>query len=201
MSLPRRRCHSRTTRNQQHQPPPKILLSKTFTEHLGISNHLRKSVWKTILIRNHAEITQKKWFSKASLPTLPMTSTGPSQDAGKATLDFPVKVTFTSHLGAPKVHSTGDKTSTEECGHKRISQQIQKIPNPRISYWTVRFLVGQQWHLRITCESFHDQISFTQWLIANHCVRTALLGSHAQSSSLSSLSWCSGAEPLVLEKS
>ena len=80
------------------------------------------------------KLRQKNVFSKASLPTLPMTSTGPSQDAGKATLDIPVKVTFTSHFGAPKVHSTGDKTSKVECGHKRISQQIQKIPDPRISY-------------------------------------------------------------------
>ena len=45
-----------------------------------------------------------------------MTSTGPSQDAGKATLDLQVMATLASHarraasqIGAPKVHSTGDK--------------------------------------------------------------------------------------------
>ena len=42
-----------------------------------------------------------------------MTSTGPSQDAGKATLDLQVMATLASHarhaashVGAPKVHST-----------------------------------------------------------------------------------------------
>ena len=70
----------------------------------------------------------QKFFFKPSLPTLPMTLTGPSQNAAKATLDLQVMATLASHvrhgpslLGAPKVHSTGDKNEQGGGCHKQIS--------------------------------------------------------------------------------
>ena len=67
-----------------------------------------------------------------------------------------------------------------------LQQQTRwKIPDPRISYWTVGFLniyklnsirqnSGQEWPFRTTCRIFHIKISFTQSLItSNYRVRAA----------------------------
>ena len=68
------------------------------------------------------------------IPTLPMTSTGPSQDAGKATLDLQVMATIVSHIAGHIARGTDHlalallrciqqvtRRSKEECGHKQIS--------------------------------------------------------------------------------
>ena len=137
---------------------------------------------KPRITRNHAEIVRKNVVPKPLYPTLPMTSTGPSQDAGKATLDL-VMATLASHIrhgpshvGAPKVHSTGAKASTEECGHKQISHnkfrrfQIQGFHIELSGFWlSAKFgyvNVCKCKTTRTTCGSFHEnKTSFTTMTI------------------------------------
>ena len=139
-----------------------------------------KSVWKNItqeISRNHAEI--------------PMTSTWPSQDAGKATLDLQVMATLASHLRhgpshvrAPKIHSTGDMRGKEECGHKQISHnkfvwrfQIQGFLTDDKQTSAMYINVGPNDLSRRHVEASMQKIVYT---LTTYSVHAALLGSHAQ---------------------
>ena len=113
--LVRRRCHE-WQRNQQHQVLQRYCFVKIVNRASGYLQPSEKSVWKTILIGNHAEIMQKSCFFQGI-------STNSTHDINRtipkcwqSDLDLQVMATLASHLrhgpsllGAPKVHSTGAK--------------------------------------------------------------------------------------------
>ena len=140
---------------------------------------------------------QKMFFSKASLPTLPMTSTWPSHDAGKATLVGRSK--WLSHLpfgtgpltlAILRCIQQVTRTSTEEVAinksHTTNSEDSRSkdfILSCQVSDWlSARFgyvNVGPQWPFTTTCGSFHEKKKHRsqQWLLTVYLLQ--ILGSHA----------------------